>query len=99
MAGMAGSSSWRSGRTLSSEKYTAADAGCWFDCVRGRYLGVAVQETAVLNGWEGPLINDVYHEWYNEAGDCAEEHMQALAPDGYWFGSTENGDWGLWEEG
>ena len=45
------------------------------------------------------MVNDVDHEWYSEAWDCAEEHMQALTPDGYWFGSTENGDWGLWEEG
>ncbi len=35
-------------------------------------------------------------EWYNEIWDEAENRLNTLCEDGIYFGSTENGDWGLW---
>lgn len=85
------------------EKITAAHEGCWFDCARGIYIGEAIIATAVDNGWdwkaagyeEGDISPDSEH--YCEAWDDAERFMGTLAPEGYWFGATENGDWGLWK--
>jgi len=77
-------------------------AGCWFDCARGRYIGVAVIEEAQAFGWDGGGYStedfDADAEFYCEAWDAAEQYLNGLAPEGYWIGTTEwGGDFGMWE--
>jgi hypothetical protein len=35
-------------------------------------------------------------EYYHEIWDEAETFLNNRTEDGWWWGSTENGDWGLW---
>ena len=80
------------------------EAGPWFDGSRGIYLPGMVITEAITHGAtnledfrslspEEMLARDDYYE----AMDDAETYMNTLAPPGYWFGSSEQGDWGLWE--
>ena len=81
---------------------TEADTGCWFDCARGIYIGEAVIDLAQQWGFEVSEDDEVNTlpegEFYNELTDEAELYMQQFAPDGYYFGSNENSDWGLWSD-
>lgn len=76
-------------------------AGCWFDCARGIYIGEAVIKEAFAWGWkdeEGREIDyTVDGEFYHEATDAATDFLNTLAPEGFWIGSNENGDFGMWE--
>lgn len=36
-------------------------------------------------------------EYYDEIQDEAERFLQELTEDGLWWGSSDNGDFGLWE--
>ena len=86
--------------------YGEKEAGCWFDCSRGIYIGEKVIDTAIDHGWV-PLNEEgkpyagtitVDAEWYHELWDEAEEFMQQFAAEGYSFGTSEwGGDWGLWQ--
>jgi len=84
-------------RKMLTEDY----AGCWFDCARGRYIGEEVIDVAESMGMEitpeDQCNRTVDGEYYHELWDEAEEYMQQFAPDDYYFGSNEAGDWGLWE--
>lgn len=73
----------------------ADQQGCWLDSCRGIYLGEAVQDIAESYGWQGERL-DVSSEFYHEAIDEAEGFLQQFAPEGFYFGSNKNGDWGLW---
>lgn len=85
--------------------YDASDEGCWFDSARGQYIGCAVIREAVsrgYDGWAAELAEDcdedmADREDYFEAWDRAEGFLSDLAPDGYWIGSNESGDFGMWE--
>jgi hypothetical protein len=84
------------------QKITSDMAGCWLDGARGIYIGDAIQKIAQEYGWTGEMVrvNDVEYQGacYNwGAIDEAEEYMQNLAPDGFAFGMSEQGDWGLWQ--
>lgn len=90
----------------STNKFTPNEAGCWYDGARGRYIGASVIASALFHGWSGygyRKVTNLYdeemadHDLYCETWDKAEEYMNKLAPDGYWFGSSEGGDWGLWK--
>ncbi len=75
--------------------------GCYFDCSRGFYIGVAVIELAESYGWDShkgdsERVNPLDSEWYGEMTDEAIEYLQSLTLDGLWWGYSENGDYGLW---
>lgn len=82
-------------------KLTAENAGCWFDCARGQYIGVEVIREAQCYGWDkgGYAEEDCTPdaEWYYEAWDAAEQYLNSICPDGFWIGNTESGDFGMWE--
>jgi hypothetical protein len=94
--------------TTTDTKYTNLDIGCYFDGVRGVYIGEAVQEMAQSHGWkysaqwEMVYINDVGQGRgddslaYHEATDEAEAYLNTLTDDDVAFGPSEQGDWGLW---
>ncbi len=88
---------------MKQTKFSPSEAGCWFDCARGIYIGEAVIDAAVHYGFEYELetntaeTNITEHEHYHEIWDEAEAYLNELAPEGYYFGSTQDGgDWGLW---
>lgn len=35
-------------------------------------------------------------DYYRDAGSSAEEYLDSLVPEGFWVGSNENGDFGMW---
>lgn len=80
----------------SSKSIPPDEAGCWLDCARGIYIGEEIQTTAASYGWTDEPAS-VDSDEYHDATQEAEDYMNTLAPEGYYFGSTENGDWGLWE--
>jgi len=82
--------------------FTPLDQGCYFDSARGRYIGEAVIEFAESIGFAYELEDNretqiAEHEHYHEIWDEAETFLNNLAPEGYYFGSSEAGDWGLWK--
>lgn len=97
----------------SKPTYGAKEAGCWFDNCRGIYQGEAIIEEAIAHGFViedpenllGPCrrYSDALDpQFYHDLTEESEEHMQQFAADGYAFGYSESGDWGLWpieEEG
>jgi hypothetical protein len=91
--------------TTSKPVYGASMEGCWFDCVRGIYIGEAIIMEAIAHGFDckeelsalaGSQIRLTDYDYYHELTDAAEEFMQKFAAEGYWFGFSEGGDWGLW---
>jgi len=87
-------------------KLEAKHAGCWFDGARGIYIGEAVIKEALAAGWSAEGYTEeefkvhgegVDPEAYQWATDAAEEFLASLAPDGFWIGSNENGDFGMWQ--
>ena len=94
-------------------EFTALDAGCWFDSHRGQYIGEAVQDEADDRGWSGWFTpcehdpgmymscsehsGDFHGVCYDEATQEAEDYLNDMAPEGFYFGSNpDSGDWGLW---
>ena len=82
-----------------------ANEGCWFDCSRGRYVGCGVIDAARSYGWDHRGYADVCaldddervdHDAYYEAWDDADQYLCSIAPEGFWIGATENGDYGMW---
>lgn len=73
------------------------DAGCWFDSHRGIYIGEAVQEVAQSYGWTGPLVTKE-EEFYCEAWEEADQFLDSICPEHFWFGGNDNGDWGMWRD-
>ena len=76
-------------------KLSPFDEGCWLDNCRGRYLGEELQRIAQNAGWEGEY-SSADEEEYDFAVQEAEDFMNTLAPEGYYFGYNFSGDWGLW---
>lgn len=89
-------------------KYGSAEEGCWFDGARGIYIGDCVIREAIARGWKcdvgptddpptwAPTPSWAEHEHYCELWDEAEQYMDQFAEEGFWFGASESGDWGLW---
>lgn len=75
------------------QKITEDLEGPWFDCCRGIYIGVAVQQEAIYRGWKGMELR-TDEEFYWEAVQEASDYLQQFAPEGYLFGG--NGDCGCW---
>ena len=64
--------------------FTSRDVGCWFDGVRGIYIGELVQELAVAYGLVGAVVgtgDDNYHE----ATDESIEYLNTLPSPGLAF--------------
>jgi hypothetical protein len=82
--------------------YSPKETGCWFDSSRGIYIGEAVIELAESHGFriqsKDRKNRNPTGEFYSELWDEAEDYMEQFAPLGFFFGSNESGDWGLWEE-
>ena len=80
---------------------TEAHAGCWFDGGRGIYIGLRVIEAAQDRGWDnGEYREGDFHtesEFYLEAWGAATDFLNSLAPEGFWLGCNESGDFGMWE--
>jgi hypothetical protein len=87
--------------------FGAESEGCWFDGARGIYIGDAIIKKAIQYGWACDVLGTgapswqvsptwTEYEFYHELTDEAEEFMNGLAAEGYWFGFSEQGDWGLW---
>jgi hypothetical protein len=79
--------------------------GCWFDNSRGIYLGEAVIRAAEERGFKFELsvsdyspVDLTHHDTYLEVWEEAENYLNELAPEGYWFGCNESGDVGVWEQ-
>lgn len=80
----------------------AEHAGCWFDCARGIYIGQEVIWEAQSYGWKPEGLDEETEvspdmEFYHELTDEAEQYLNSICPTGYWIGSNENGDFGMWE--
>jgi hypothetical protein len=58
------------------------------------YAQLCDREQGSAPTWEEFLAD---HEYYHELWDDAENHLNTLTEDGFWFGGSEHGDWGLWE--
>ncbi len=79
--------------------YGAESEGCWFDNCRGYYLGEEVILVAIRDGFDtdlGGYERYADHPDYLETWDDAERFMSNFAAPGFWFGSNDSGDWGLW---
>jgi hypothetical protein len=86
------------------------EPGCYGDSARGIYLGEHVQAIAESEGWKGPAIPchhdedcpcgdkdchpDIYHEAWTEAEEYMNEHCGV---EGYYWGTNDNSDFGLWK--
>ena len=78
-------------------QFSPQDEGVWFACQRGIYIGEAIQEAATRQGWKGETLG-VDGEFYSEATDEAENYLQDLASDGYYFGTKEGCCcWGMFQ--
>ena len=82
--------------------FTPQDEGNYLDSQRGRYQGEAIIQMALDHGWKTKTWRqedfNADAEFYGEAIQAAEDYLNTLTPDGYYFGTTEGGDWGLWRE-
>ena len=97
------------GDTNSPHTLTPDNAGCWIDCAEGTYVGQRIIGIAKQYGFKikpedekyvtfsEALLQDDGAEQHQWLADEAEEYMQELAPEGFYFGSSDQGDWGLWE--
>ncbi len=76
--------------------------GCWFDCVRGIYIGQSVIDFAAQFKEFTPDEDSrrVYDDDYTEEFIRAEDFMNQKIkhPEGTTFGLNYNGDWGLWRD-
>jgi len=97
--------------TSIAEQSPSFEPGCWLQTRDwGISLGEAIIKLAIEHGWLpfdlGYNIHDLevdtakyddegihYHDCWNDA----EQFLANLAPEGYWIGSNENGDFGMWE--
>jgi hypothetical protein len=87
--------------TTSKPVYGASVEGCWFDNCRGIYIGEAIIDCAISHGFDVSDYEESDERWseyehYHELTGEAEDFMQKFAAEGYWFGFSEGGDWGLW---
>jgi hypothetical protein len=90
--------------TTTTPVYGASKEGCWFDCCRGIYIGEAIIDCAIDHGFEpkdeegNPAVGTrvVDYEFYHDLTDEAQDFMQQFAAEGFSFGFSEGGDWGLW---
>jgi hypothetical protein len=76
------------------------NVGCWFSPAYGSRRLTAIIHLAELGGWDVPepfTEDDKEQEspYFNEVLAMALDHLNGLAPTGYWFGKNEE-EYGLW---
>ncbi|RMD52160.1 hypothetical protein D6827_00590 [Candidatus Parcubacteria bacterium] len=71
--------------------------GWIFDSREGIYMGESVQSLAREFGWSGEFASRD-SQYYLDAWTEAEEYLNSLLPEGYYFGYNDSGDFGLWKE-
>ena len=82
---------------IKAQTFAEDDAGPWFESAHGVMIGGEIQKLAEQHGWTGPTVLDTEDEQYFSQSKEAEDFMQQLAPGGYYFGMSDEGDWGLWK--
>jgi len=91
--------------------YTADDAGCYVDSARGIYSTDAIVDFANLHGAKIEHDTECKHgetcgesqfagcEWMGDYEDDADAYMNLhFGVEGYYWGRSEQGDWGLWAD-
>jgi len=91
-----GVSKMSEGVKVKAQEIGEDQAGPWVQNA-GVMTGAKIQEIAQKMGWEGAVITDPEDEAYFQATYDAQNYLQSLAPIGYRFDMTEEGDWGLWK--
>jgi hypothetical protein len=82
------------------KKFTSKDVGVYADSARG-YNGMLnkIIRLAVSEGMPEPGEHDI-EEYPDEVWDETEEWLnEHLAKDGFYFGTSESGDWGYFVYG
>ena len=84
-------------------KFFPHDEGPYIGAHEGRYQGEKIIQMALAVDWDGETYTEedfsADSENYDEATQAAEDYLNTLAPKGFYFGSTEALDWGLWRKG
>ena len=92
---------WRMKKMATGGKITVSNEGNWVDGNRGIYQGQRIIEIAEGYGFvvkPEDIVNKTPDgEFYSELVDDATDYLNELAPEGYYFGNTENGDFGMWK--
>jgi len=70
--------------------------GAWIESSDPTIIGDKIQQYAKKFGWDGDIKNSAEDGFYDAVQE-AEEFMNTKAPQGYFFGTNEDGDWGMWE--
>jgi len=88
-------------QTKLNQTEAKAYTGCWLDGHKGQYIGEDIIIEAEGFGFKVPAEyqkdRKVEGEWHWELVDLAESWLnEHVAPEGWWFGTNESGDWGLW---
>jgi len=83
--------------SITGGKFNASAEGCWVDNTRGIHMGETIQTWAKTYGWNGEQIG-TDDENYDEATREAEDYLNSMAPEGYYFGYSDGmGDFGMWK--
>jgi hypothetical protein len=84
--------------TVKAKNGKMLGVGCWYDSAHSAsFIGSRVQEEAREAGWQGK-VERTRSENFFFAWDEAEDYLNDnIAPEFYYFGSNDNGDWGLWQ--
>jgi hypothetical protein len=72
------------------------NVGVWAEGGNPDFVGDKVQQYAKKFGWDGAIRSSDEEEFYDTVQE-AENFLNEKAPAGYYFGTNEDGDWGLWE--
>jgi hypothetical protein len=83
--------------------------GCCFGSNQGQYNLPNVVQLAVAYGFKSEFsatdlrgmtpsnLSGKFYDLLMDELSQAEQYLCTLCPEGYYFGCTENGDWGVWE--
>jgi hypothetical protein len=60
-------------------------------------MGYKIQQYAKRYGWGGEIIEDPEDDAYYATTQNAQTYLTNRAPAGFFFGTSKDGDWGMWE--
>ena len=84
------------GEVENSQRVTPDMEGPWYTVSEGvEEQGKLIQDAAQTRGWTGIVDKDPASEGFWNAVEEAEEWMNESVPDGFYFGTNDNGDWGM----
>lgn len=83
-----------------STKFSESDCRCFFDRSLGYFkVAQSVIELAKSHGFKTDAkLDELNATELDDLWDAAEAFLNTLAARNVYFGSKENGDWGLWPE-